>query len=53
MMPEEDQSKALDMALKYAGCIKSGMERMKLKAEEDVSFLDEGMPSRKMISDAQ
>ncbi len=53
MMPEEDQHKALDMALKYAGCIKSGMERMKLKAEEDVSFLDEGMPSRKMISDAQ
>ena len=52
MMPEEDQSKTIDIALKYAGSIKSGMERMRLKAEQEISFLEEGMPSRKMISDA-
>ena len=52
MMPEGDQTKTIDLALKYAGGIKSGMERMRLKAEEEISFLEEGMPSRKMISDA-
>ena len=35
-----------------AGSIKSGMERMRLKAEQEISLLEEGMPSRKMISDA-
>ena len=48
----KDQSKTIDIALKYAGSIKSGMERMRLKAEQEISFLEEGMPSRKMISDA-
>ena len=52
MMPEADQTKTLDLALKYAGSIKSGMERMRLKAEEEISMLDDPLPSRKMISDA-
>ncbi len=53
MMPEADQKKSLELALKYAGGIQSGIEQMRLKAQEEISLLDDPIPSRKMLSDGE
>ena len=53
MMPEADQKKSLELALKYAGGIQSGIEQMRLKAQEEISLLDDPIPPRKMLSDGE
>lgn len=45
MMGDEDQAATLNAAIRYAGAIDSGMERMKLSAEAEIKYMEGGVPS--------
>ena len=45
MMGDEDQASTFNAAIRYAGAIDSGMERMKLSAEAEIKYMEGDVPS--------
>jgi len=45
MMSDADQAKTLNAAIRYAGAIDSGMERMKLGAEAEIKYMEGEVPA--------
>lgn len=51
MMPEDEQIKTLNVALKYAGAVNAGLDNIKLNAEKTIRFLGDDIPDKNYLEE--